>query len=53
MKLTTAQKREICVLFFSGEKTKSDLAKKFNVSHTAISKIKILVSNVFFLSRVY
>jgi histidyl-tRNA synthetase len=39
VKLTTAQKREICVLFFSGEKTKSDLAKKFNVSHTAISKI--------------
>ena len=39
MKLTTAQKCEICKLFYSGEKSKSDLAKSFNVSHTAISKI--------------
>ena len=39
MKLTTAQKCEICKLFYSGEKSKSELAKSFNVSHTAISKI--------------
>ena len=39
MKITTAQKREICKLFYSGEKSKSELAKSFNVSHTAISKI--------------
>lgn len=39
MRLTTAQKREICKLYYSGEKTKSELAKTFNVSHTAISKI--------------
>ncbi len=39
MKLTIAQKRDICKLFYSGEKSKSELAKSFNVSHTAISKI--------------
>lgn len=39
MKLTDKQKIEICKLYYSGEKTKSDLAKSFNVSHTAISKI--------------
>ena len=39
MKLTDKQKQEICKLFYGGEKTKSELAKSFNVSHTAISKI--------------
>lgn len=39
VKITPAQKIEICKLFYSGEKSKSELAKSFNVSHTAISKI--------------
>ena len=39
MKLTDKQKQEICKLYFGGEKTKAELAKSFNVSHTAISKI--------------
>ena len=38
-KLTDNQKREICRLFYGGEKTKAELARSFNVSHTAISKI--------------
>lgn len=39
MRLTDKQKYEICRLYYSGEKNKSDIAKQFNVSHTAISKI--------------
>lgn len=39
MKLTLEDKIEICKKFYSGEKSKSELAKSFNVSHTAISKI--------------
>lgn len=39
MRLSDKQKIEICRLYYSGEKTKSDIAKTFNVSHTAISKI--------------
>ena len=39
MRLTDKQKQEICKLYFGGEKTKAELAKSFNVSHTAISKI--------------
>lgn len=38
-RLSEKQKREICLQFYSGEKTKSELARMFNVSHTAISKI--------------
>ena len=38
MRLSDKQKIEICRLYYSGEKTKSDIAKTFNVSHTAISK---------------
>ncbi len=38
-KLTDKEKREICRLYYSGEKTKAELARSFNVSHTAISKI--------------
>ena len=39
MKLKLEDKIEICKKFYSGEKNKSELAKSFNVSHTAISKI--------------
>jgi transcriptional regulator with XRE-family HTH domain len=39
LKLSKKDKLEICRLFYSGEKTKAELAKKFGVSHTAISKI--------------
>lgn len=38
-RLTDKEKREICRLYYSGEKTKAELARSFNVSHTAISKI--------------
>ena len=38
-RLSDKEKREICLQFYSGEKTKSELARKFQVSHTAISKI--------------
>lgn len=39
MRLTDKQKREICIQFYSGELSKSELGKKYGVSHTAISKI--------------
>lgn len=38
-RLSEKEKREICLQFYSGEKTKSELARRFQVSHTAISKI--------------
>ena len=38
-RLSDKEKREICLQFYSGEKTKSELARMFQVSHTAISKI--------------
>lgn len=38
-RLSDKEKREICLQFYSGEKTKSELARAFQVSHTAISKI--------------
>lgn len=38
-RLSAKEKREICRLYYGGEKTKSELARSFNVSHTAISKI--------------
>ena len=41
-RLSEKEKREICLQFYSGEKTKSELARRFQVSHTAIKNMGIL-----------